>query len=69
LNNKFNLKMQLVVRTALFNVMTERNIMPLDSHKIHNAIVDAMENYNKDQEANVYVSDFGKVEISGREIG
>mgnify|MGYP003133779238 FL=1 len=69
MNNKFNLKMQLVVRTALFNVMTERNIMPLDSHKIHNAIVDAMENYNKDQEANVYVSDFGKVEISGREIG
>ena len=47
MNNKFNLKMQLVIRTALFNVMTERNIMPLDSHSIHNAVVDAMENHNK----------------------
>lgn len=47
MNNKFNLKMQLVIRTALFNVLTERDIMPLDSHSIHNAIVDAMENHNK----------------------
>jgi len=67
-NNKFNLKMQLVIRTALFNVMTETNIMPLASLKISNAIVDAMENHNKDQDANVYVSDFGTVEISGKEI-
>jgi len=63
-NNKFNLKMQLVVRTALFNVMTERNIMPLDSHKIHNAIVDAMENHNKDQDADMH---FLK-KVSKREI-
>ena len=47
MNNKSNLKMQLVIRTALFNVLTERDIMPLDSHSIHNAIVDAMENHNK----------------------
>lgn len=47
MNNKFNLKIQLVIRTALFNVLTERDIMPLDSHSIHNAIVDAMENHNK----------------------
>lgn len=47
MNNKFNLKMQLVIRTALFNVLTERDIMPLDSHSIHNAVVDAMENHNK----------------------
>lgn len=68
MNNKFNLKMQLCVRTALFKVMTDRDIMPLDSMKISNAIVDAMEQYNKDQDANVYISDFGTVEISGKEI-
>ena len=48
MQNQFNLKMQLCVRTALFKVMTDRDIMPLDSMKISNAIVDAMEQYNKD---------------------
>ncbi|BAQ90085.1 hypothetical protein [uncultured Mediterranean phage uvMED] len=68
MNNKFNLKMQLVIRTALFNVMTERNIMPLDSHKIHNAIVDAMENHNKDQDADMHFFNKNKNKISGKEI-
>ena len=62
MNNKFNLKMQLVIRTALFNVMTERNIMPLDSHSIHNAIVDAMENHNKAVDADNHL--FGEQERS-----
>lgn len=48
MQNQFNLNMQLCVRTALFKVMTERDIMPLDSMKISNAIVDAMEQYNQD---------------------
>ena len=48
MQNQFNLNMQLCVRTALFKAMTDRDIMPLDSMKISNAIVDAMEQYNKD---------------------
>lgn len=60
MNNKFNLKMQLVIRTALFNVMTETNIMPLASLKISNAIVDAMENHNTAVDANNHL--FGEQE-------
>lgn len=69
MNNKFNLKMQLVIRTALFNVMTERNIMPLDSHSIHNAIVNAMENHNKEQDADMHFLNKRKKKRSEREIG
>lgn len=68
MNNKFNLKMQLVIRTALFKVMTDRDIMPLDSMAISNAIVDAMENHNKEQDADMHFLNKRKKKRSEREI-
>ncbi len=42
--------------------------MPLDSHSIHNAIVNAMENHNKDQDADMHFFNKHKEKKSGKEI-